>query len=436
MCPSYMVTREEMHSTRGRARLLWEMLNGEVLTGGWQSEPVREALDLCLACKGCKHDCPVNVDMATYKAEFLAHYYAGRLRPRHAYAFGWVHPWMRYAALAPAVVNFANRAPLFAQVARWATGMAPDRRAPALAPERFKRWFRRRGGGQRSGQPVVLWADTFNDFFHPETAQAAVDVLERGGFRALVPRAELCCGRPLYDYGFLAAARRWLARILHTLRPAVQRGLPVVVLEPSCAAVFRDELPNLYPNDEDARRLAGQVYTLDEFLVRHAPEFPWPELHGTAVLHGHCHHKSVLHFPDEETVLRRLGLDLETPEPGCCGMAGAFGFASGDHYDVSIACGERGLLPAVRAADDATLIVADGFSCREQIAQGTDRTALHLANVLQLAFDAELGTSIEGRPESALLRRRRAAERRANLRTAAVVAGAIGAAGAFWWRSR
>ncbi|HEU4649535.1 MAG TPA: FAD-binding and (Fe-S)-binding domain-containing protein [Gemmatimonadales bacterium] len=438
MCPSYMATREEMHSTRGRARLLWEMLNGEVVADGWRSEPVREALDLCLACKGCKHDCPVNVDMATYKAEFLAHYYAGRLRPRHAYAFGWVHPWVRYAALAPAMFNFVNRAPLLADVAKWASGMARNRRAPALAPERFKRWFRRRGSAQRTGTPVVLWADTFNDFFHPETAQAAVEVLERGGFRVLVPRAELCCGRPLYDYGFLDAARRWLGRILQVLRPAVQRGLPVVVLEPSCAAVFRDELPNLYPNDEDARRLAAQVHTLDEFLVHHAPDFPWPEFRGTAVLHGHCHHKSVLQFPDEEAALRRLGLELQTPELGCCGMAGAFGFESGDHYQVSMACSERALLPAVRAADDATLIIADGFSCREQIAQGTDRTALHLANVLALAFAGEAGSRTKERPEAALLRRRRAAARRANLRAAAVMAGALGTvgAGALWWRSR
>ncbi|HEU4588275.1 MAG TPA: FAD-binding and (Fe-S)-binding domain-containing protein [Gemmatimonadales bacterium] len=438
MCPSYMATREEMHSTRGRARLLWEMLNGEVVADGWRSEPVREALDLCLACKGCKHDCPVNVDMATYKAEFLAHYYAGRLRPRHAYAFGWVHPWVRYAALTPALFNFLNRAPLLADVAKWAAGMAPHRRAPALAPERFKRWFRRRGGAQRTGTPVVLWADTFNDFFHPETAQAAVEVLERGGFRVLVPRAELCCGRPLYDYGFLDAARRWLGRILHTLRPAVQRGLPIVVLEPSCAAVFRDELPNLYPNDEDARRLAAQVHTLDEFLVHHAPDFPWPELPGAAILHGHCHHRSVLHFSDEEAALRRLGLELRTPELGCCGMAGAFGFESGDHYQVSMACGERALLPSVREADDATLIIADGFSCREQIAQGTDRTALHLASVLALAFAGEAGSRAKERPEATLLRRRRAAVRRANLHAAAVTAAALGAAGAgaFWWLRR
>jgi len=436
MCPSYMATREEKHSTRGRARLLWEMLNGEMLADGWRSDAVHEALDLCLACKGCKHDCPVNVDMATYKAEFLSHYYAGRLRPRHAYAFGWIHDWARLGGAVPAVANFVTHAPILAAGARWAAGMAPERRVPAFAPQRFKRWFRRRPAAARTGPPVVLWADTFNDFFHPETAQAAVAVLERAGFRVVVPRAELCCGRPLYDYGFLGMARRWLERILETMRPAIQAGVPFVVLEPSCAAVFRDELTNLLPNDEDATRLARLTFTLGEFLQQKTPDFPWPALRGQALVHGHCHHKSVLDFPSEEAALRRLGLDVHAPASGCCGMAGAFGFERGDHYDVSVACGERELLPAVRGADERTLIVADGFSCREQIAQGTDRVALHLAQVIELAFASTPDAARQGRPEAPLVRRRRAAERRAGLKAAALVAGAAGAAGAAWWWAR
>ncbi len=433
MCPSYMATREEKHSTRGRARLLWEMLNGEVLADGWRSEAVHDALDLCLACKGCKHDCPVNVDMATYKAEFLAHYHAGRLRPRHAYAFGWIHHWARIGGALPAVANLVTHAPMLSPLARWAAGMAPERRVPAFAPERFKRWHRRRERSRGSGTPVVLWADTFNDFFHPETAQAAVGVLERAGFQVHVPRAELCCGRPLYDYGFLGMARRWLRHILETMRPEIQAGIPFVVLEPSCASVFRDELTNLLPGDEDAKRLHQLTYTLGEFLDRNAPDFAWPELQGTAILHGHCHHRAVLDFSSEESALRRLGLDVQVPDAGCCGMAGAFGFERGDHYDVSIACGERAILPAVRAADPATLIVADGFSCREQIIQGTDRMPLHLAQVLDLAFRGRSAVSADERPEAALLAHRRAAERRANQRALSIALGVAGAGAALLW---
>jgi FAD/FMN-containing dehydrogenase/Fe-S oxidoreductase len=432
MCPSYMVTRAEQDSTRGRARLLWEMLNGEVLTDGWRSEAVRDALDLCLACKGCKHDCPVNVDMATYKAEFLAHYYARRLRPRHAYAFGWIHYWARLGGALPAATNFVTHAPLLSAGAKWAAGMAAQRQVPRFAPERFKRWYRRRRAPAPGTAPVVLWADTFTDFFHPETGRAAVAVLEHAGFRPTVPRADLCCGRPLFDYGFLGMARRWLGRILATMRPAIQAGVPFVVLEPSCAAVFRDELVNLFPHDEDARRLSRLTYTLGEFLEKRAPHLDWPALHGTALLHGHCHQKSVLDPSGDEAVLRKLGLDLQTPVTGCCGMAGAFGFESGDHYDVSVACGEHALLPAVRRADPRTLIVADGFSCREQIAQETDRAALHLAEVLELALTSSPDDARAGRPEEPLLQRRRVAERSANLKAATL---AVGVAGAAWWWS-
>jgi Fe-S oxidoreductase len=407
------------------------MLNGEVLTDGWRSDAVHEALDLCLACKGCKHDCPVTVDMATYKAEFLAHYYAGRMRPRQAYAFGWIHNWARLASVAPIAANLVTGAPGIGTLAGWAAGMAPGRRAPTFAPSRFKHWFRRHPP-RRKGRPVVLWADTFNDFFHPETAQAAVRVLERAGFRVHVPRAELCCGRPLYDYGFLGMARRRLQRILLALRPAIQAGVPLVVLEPSCASVFRDELLNLLPNDEDARRLSHLTRTLGDVLTRDAPDFPWPTLRARAVVQGHCHHKSVLDFDGEEQLLRRLGLELQAPEPGCCGMAGAFGFEAGTHFEVAQACGERALLPAVRAADTADLVIADGFSCREQIAQGTGRTALHLAQVLELALAREDGTPVERPPETALLRERRAAVARARRRAGL----AVGAGAAAWALAR
>ena len=340
---------------------------------------------LCLSCKGCKADCPVNVDMATYKAEFLSHYYAGKLRPAHAYAFGLIMYASRLAALAPGFANTLTRAPFLASMAKAAMGVAPERQIPSFAPQTFKQWFLKRGSQGSGKSPVILWPDTFNNHFHPQTAKAAVDVLEAAGFQVTVPRPFLCCGRPLYDHGMLDLAKRHLKRILRTLRPQIESGIPVVVLEPSCASVFRDELVNLLPHNEDAKRLRAQTYLLSEFLENKAGSYQPPRLHGRAIVQGHCHHKSIMSMTDEETVLRKMGLDFEILDSGCCGMAGAFGFEKGDHYEVSMKCGERVLLPAVRQAGKDTLIIADGFSCREQIAQTTSRHGLHLAEVLQLA---------------------------------------------------
>jgi FAD/FMN-containing dehydrogenase/Fe-S oxidoreductase len=385
MCPSYMVTREEEHSTRGRARLLFEMLRGDPLTEGWKSPYVKDALDLCLACKGCKGDCPVNVDMATYKAEFLAHYYAGRLRPRHAYAFGLINVWARIASWAPRLANFVSQTPGLRALARAIAGIAPARRIPPFATRTFRDWFAARPVPNAGAPPVILWPDTFNNYFHPATAAAAVEVLEAAGYRVVLPRRVLCCGRPLYDFGMLDRAKRYLRAVLAELRPEIAAGVPVVGLEPSCVAVFRDELVGLLPHDEDARRLRGQTYLLSEFLEQRAPDLALPALGARAVVHGHCHHKAVLGMAAERSVLTRVGLDFQVLDSGCCGMAGAFGFERA-HYDVSIAAGERVLLPAVRDAGADTLVVADGFSCREQIAQQTDRRAMHLAEVLQLAL--------------------------------------------------
>ncbi|HEY7293832.1 MAG TPA: FAD-linked oxidase C-terminal domain-containing protein [Dehalococcoidia bacterium] len=385
MCPSYMVTHEEEHSTRGRARLLFEMLQGEAIRGGWRDEAVRGALDLCLACKGCKGDCPVNVDMATYKAEFLSHYYARRLRPRSAYAFGLIYWWARLAAKAPGLANFTTQTPLLRVIAQRVAGVAPARHIPRFAARTFREQFADRRSGKQSGRRVILWPDTFNNHFHPETALAAVEVLETAGFRVELPRRSLCCGRPLYDYGFLGLAKKLLRQIVDELRPAITAGVPVVGLEPSCVAVFRDELVNLFPHDADARRLSAQTFLLSEFLDREAKSFELPRLRRRALAHGHCHHKAIMGMGAEQRLLRRLGLDLREPDDGCCGMAGAFGFER-EHYDVSIRAGERVLLPAVRAANADDLIIADGFSCREQIEQTTGRHALHLAEVLRLAL--------------------------------------------------
>ncbi|HZQ35872.1 MAG TPA: FAD-binding and (Fe-S)-binding domain-containing protein, partial [Dehalococcoidia bacterium] len=334
MCPSYMVTHAEEHSTRGRAHLLFEMLQGEAIQHGWRDDAVREALDLCLACKGCKGDCPVNVDMATYKAEFLSHYYARRLRPRSAYAFGLIYWWARLAARAPALVNLTTQTPLLRGLAKRAAGVAPQRRIPRFASHTFRQRFAGRAASAAGGRRVVLWPDTFNNHFHPETALAAVEVLEAAGFRVELPRRSLCCGRPLYDYGFIGLAQRLLRQILEELRPAIAAGVPIVGLEPSCVAVFRDELINLFPHDADARRLSAQSFLLSEFLEREAKELKLPRLGRTALVHGHCHQKAIMGMAAEQRLLRRLGLDLREPEVGCCGMAGAFGFER-DHYDVS-----------------------------------------------------------------------------------------------------
>ncbi len=384
MCPSYMVTRDEQHSTRGRAHLLFEMLRGEPLRNGWRDDSVKQALDLCLACKGCKSDCPVNVDMATYKAEFLSHYYHHRLRPAPAYTMGLIYWWARLASVVPRFANLVAHAPALGSALKWLGGIAPERDTPSFAEQTFRSWFRRHPRPDGGGQRVLLWPDTFTNFLQPRIPRAAVEVLEAHGFRVDIPRRVLCCGRPLYDYGMLDLASRQLRQILGTLRDEIDAGIPIVGLEPSCVATFRDELVNLFPHDARAKRLSEQVVTLSELLAREGESLRLPRLERKAIVQAHCHHRSVLGFDVEQNLLRRLGLDLSVPNSGCCGMAGSFGFEK-DKYDVSIACGERALLPAVRASGADTLLIADGFSCREQILQTTGRRALHFAEVMRLA---------------------------------------------------
>ncbi|MGH2996735.1 MAG: FAD-binding and (Fe-S)-binding domain-containing protein, partial [Gaiellaceae bacterium] len=364
MCPSFQVTREEMHTTRGRAHLFFELLRGETLTEGWRDPHVKDALDLCLACKGCKGDCPVSVDVATYKAEFLAHYYAGRLRPRHAYALGLVDVWLALGARAPALANAGSRLGLLRRLG----GITTEREVPRLARRSFRAWFRARDGSHVEGSRVLLWPDTFTNFLAPEIGQAAVEVLEAAGFRVEIPGRRLCCGRPLYDYGMLGAAKRRLRSILEDLRPAIRAGVPLVGLEPSCVAVFRDELVNLLPEDEDAQRLARQSLFFSEFLAR--ADWDPPSVGRRAIVHGHCHQKALAKMTAEEELLPRAGLEAEILDSGCCGLAGSFGYEAA-HYGFSMQVGELRLLPLVRAAPEGALILADGFSCRQQIAHGT-----------------------------------------------------------------
>jgi FAD/FMN-containing dehydrogenase/Fe-S oxidoreductase len=411
MCPSYMVTREEEHSTRGRARLLFEMVRGEVITDGWRSTEVKDALDLCLACKGCKSDCPVNVDMATYKAEFLAHHYKSRLRPASHYAMGWLPLWAHLAAYAPGLVNAVGHLPGLSRLVKRLGGVAQERDLPVFADQPFTRWWRRRrrnapdtssAEGAAPRGPVILWPDTFGNAFHPSVPRAAVRVLEDAGFEVRVPAATVCCGLTWISTGQLATARRVLRRTLRVLRDDIRAGVPVVGLEPSCTAVFRSDGPELLAGDEDMRRLSKQTYTLAGLLAEKAPGWSPPKVDAHALVQTHCHQHAVLGRDPDDALLRNAGVDAENLASGCCGLAGNFGFERG-HYEVSRAAGERVLLPRVRDADVRAVVLADGFSCRTQIEQGdTGRTAVHLAELLAAGLD---GQQLGDRPERVIAQR-------------------------------
>jgi FAD/FMN-containing dehydrogenase/Fe-S oxidoreductase len=407
MCPSFQVTRTEEHSTRGRARLLFEMLRGEVIADGWKSKEVFDALDLCLSCKGCTNDCPVNVDMPTYKAEFLYHHYKSpsRNRPRHAYAFGFIDKGARLATKFPELVNFFTQTPGLSSVAKFVAGIDRHRTLPTFAPMTLQEWFERRGGTTNpDGRPVVLFPDTFNNHLHTDVGVACVKAIEEAGWQVVMPQGPVCCGRPLYDFGFLDAAERYLRRLVTTLAPYARGGVPIVGMEPSCLAVLRDELTKLLPHDDDAKRIADRAMHFGDFFEQF--EVPLPHLDGAALVWGHCHHRATGGLAPEEHVLAKMGLDVEPLSGGCCGLAGSWGFEEGK-YGISMACGEQSFLPAIRKAGASTVVVADGFSCKTQLEQaGVGRKALHLAEVMALARTTGATSSIDGTPESALSRSR------------------------------
>lgn len=369
MCPSYRATHEERYSTRGRARLLAEMLRGDVITEGWASDEVREALDWCLACKGCRSDCPTHTDMAAYKAEFMSHYYETHRRPRQAWSMGRIGEWAPVGSLFAGFVNtFARSA-----VAKRLAGVAADRKLPQFAPRTFRAQFKRNG----AGDAVVLFDDTFNNHFRPQTAAAAHKLLAAAGCAVELPTRRICCGRPYYDYGMLDAAKRTLLNVLKVLEPRLHQGVPVVVLEPGCLSVFRDELRQLLPQDARAARLAAQATSLSELLNRRGFK---PKASGRALLHSHCHQKALWGTQADAALLRAAGMEVRTPDTGCCGMSGSFGYRP-DHADASRRIAELALLPALDAASDE-LVVANGFSCREQIESLTRRRTVHIAEVL------------------------------------------------------
>ncbi|MGX1886053.1 FAD-binding and (Fe-S)-binding domain-containing protein [Streptomyces sp. NPDC055287] len=384
MCPSFRVTGDEQHSTRGRARLLHEMLAGEVVTDGWRSEEVRDALDLCLSCKGCRSDCPVGVDMATYKAEFLHHHYKGRVRPAAHYAMGWLPVWLRAAAPFAGALRTASRVRPLAALAKRLGGIAPERDLPTPARGTLRSWWRarNRAGGERSRESgaatVVLWPDTFTNHLSPDVGRAAVHVLEAAGLRVAMPPGQLCCGLTYVSTGQLDRARATMRRTLDGMERAA--GLPLVVLEPSCAAALKADLPELLPDDPRAAALAASVRTFAQVLEEYAPDWQPPGIDRPVAGQTHCHQHAVLGDAAEQRLRERAGL-TGALSGGCCGLAGNFGFERG-HYDVSVACAEEQLLPSVREAEPGTELLADGFSCRTQLEQLAGRRARHLAEVL------------------------------------------------------
>ena len=369
MCPSYRATHEERYSTRGRARLLAEMLRGEVITKGWASEEVKEALDWCLACKGCRSDCPTHTDMAAYKAEFLSHYYETHRRPRQAWSMGRIGEW------APLASRFSGIANAFAQTSflKRVAGVAPGSTLPKFAPRTFRSQFRTNG----KGEPVVLFDDTFNNYFRPDTAAAAHEVLARGGCRVELPAQRVCCGRPYYDYGMLEQAKRALQRVLEVLGARLDAGIPIVVLEPGCLSVFRDELRQLVPGDPRAARLAVQAVSLPELLNRRNFK---AGISKRVLMHAHCHQKALWGVTSDLCLLKSAGCEVLAPDTGCCGMAGSYGYRP-QHAGASRRIAELALLPALADARDAA-VVASGFSCREQIETLTGRRTLHIAELL------------------------------------------------------
>jgi len=381
MCPSYMATREELHSTRGRARVLFEALNG-ALPGGFTDEALHGALDLCLSCKSCKTECAAAVDMAMYKAEFLSHYHQQHRRPLIAHALGRINEWAALASHAPGLVNSLSRS-FLARPMKRALGIHPKRDLPRFAEQTFRAWFGARNGSADSRPEVVLFPDTFNNFYEPEVAIAGAHVLENAGFRVTIPQSQICCGRPLYDQGMLDLAKQRLREAMRVLGPYVERGVPIVGLEPGCILTFRDELPKLFPGDPMAQALAEGTFMLDEFLARKAPAYAPPPYRGHALLHGHCHQKAISGLKHETALLGRVsGLKLEILDAGCCGMAGAFGYET-DHYEISKTLAERVLVPAIQRSEAGTIVISDGFSCRSQVRHFCpDARVMHLAQVL------------------------------------------------------
>lgn len=400
MCPSYQATRDETHSTRGRARVLQEVTNGALISG-FQAQEVADSLDFCLSCKACASDCPAGVDVAAYKSEALYRRYKGRLRPIQHYVLGWLPRWERVMVpLAPLVNAVMSRG--------WArrmllplVGVDARRRIPKVARRSFlaarhaleRAGKAKRAKDARTARPrVLVWADSFSNGFAPGIDADVVRVLEHAGLEVVTPARQVCCGLTWITTGQLDGARARLRRLLDEFAPLVDAGVPIVGVEPSCTAVLRSDLLELFPEDDRARRIAANTFTLAEVLTGRAPvvvdpQAAWPRLDGLElVVQPHCHQHSVIGFGADRELLGRLGASC-VELAGCCGLAGNFGLERG-HYEVSVAVAENALLPALRAAPQA-MFLADGFSCRTQAEQLAGRNGVHLATLLASRLDAE-----------------------------------------------
>lgn len=377
MCPSYLATGDEKDSTRGRARLLQEMVNGTLVTDGWKSQEVKDVLDLCLSCKGCSADCPTGVDMPTYKAEFLDKFYAGRLRPMNHYLLGWLPRWSRIATVHGAVtkvVNALTSVPALAWTARAVGGVDQHRPLPEFAEETFRAWFAKRP--ERAGEPVLLWVDSFTENFSPEVGKAAVKLLEHLGFSVRLTGKQVCCGLTWVSTGQLDGAKRQLRSSLDALGTS---DVPVVGLEPSCTALLRDDAAELLPDDPRAHALEHRVKTLAELIAEQRPDWIPPRVDQKAVVQPHCHQHAVMGFSPDARLLAKAGVEAQVLS-GCCGLAGNFGAEEG-HYDVSVKVAEHAFLPAIQGRGDA-VVVADGYSCRTQSDNLTGVRPKHLAELL------------------------------------------------------
>ncbi len=397
MCPSFQATREEEHSTRGRANALRGVLSGQLPAGEWSSPRLYAVMDLCLSCKACKTECPSGVDMARLKTEFLAHYYAAHGVPWRARLFGHIHTLSRLGSgpLAPALNGLLRRPTVARLLERWG-GLSARRPLPALAREPFTQWWARRSPRRPAGaEHVALFHDTFHTYHEPQVAQAAVELLEGLGLAVHISGA-VCCGRPAFSKGLIDLARRQAQQFLARLTPLAEAGWPIVGLEPSCLSVVRDDYAALLPGDGRVALVSARLVSLEEYLVDQAARWPatWRHPAGRALLHGHCHQKALVGMEPAQQALALAGLQVATLEAGCCGMAGAFGYEA-EHVDLSLAIGELRLLPAVRAADPHTVIVAAGVSCRQQIALGSGRRAWHPAEVLRQAMPSLRSSSSE-----------------------------------------
>ncbi|MBM7780954.1 FAD-binding and (Fe-S)-binding domain-containing protein [Arthrobacter tumbae] len=397
MCPSYIATLEEKDSTRGRARALQEMINGSVVGGAaaghqhgkpnWRAPEVHEALDLCLSCKGCASDCPTGVDMASYKAEVLHQSYKGRIRPASHYSLGWLPRWASLASVAPRVVNALTSLPGLGKLGLRLAGVDQRRRIPAFAPQTFHKWFESRAAASSGDQPqVLLWADSFTNNFSPEVGEAAVRVLEGAGYEVLIPEKPVCCGLTWISTGQLDSARKILRSSVETLKEYAEQGIPIVGLEPSCTGVLRSDSIELLGRAV-AGPVAGATHTLAELLAK-TPGYEAPSLEGTTVVaQPHCHHHAVMGWSPDAALLEGAGAELQKLG-GCCGLAGNFGVERG-HYEVSVAVAEQQLLPAVRAAAADAVVLADGYSCRTQLEDLSERKGIHLAQLLDSRLPAK-----------------------------------------------